>query len=118
MNAAETTKERWCEAEILRLTGEIALKLPQLGPLHAEAYFELALTLAREQEAKSWELRAASSMAQLWRDQGMHDKAHALLAPIHDWFTEGFARYDLRQAKALLVETSSHPGNGTPARPR
>jgi predicted ATPase/class 3 adenylate cyclase len=115
MNAAETTKERWCEAEILRLTGEIALKLPQLGASHAEAYFELALALARDQEAKSWELRAATSMAQLWRDQGMHAKAHALLAPIHDWFTEGSRQHDLRQAKALLVETSSHQGNGTPA---
>ena len=69
MTAVETTKERWYEAEINRIRGEIALKLPQLGPSQAEAYFERALAVARAQQAKSWELRAAMSMARLWRGQ-------------------------------------------------
>jgi class 3 adenylate cyclase/predicted ATPase len=104
MTAAATTKERWCEAEILRITGEIARKLPQLGRSQAEAYFERALKVARVQQAKSWELRAATSMARLWRDQSMGEKAHALLAPIYGWFTEGLDTYDLKQARALLAE--------------
>src|SRR5262245_25850618 len=70
MTAVETTKERWYEAEINRIKGEIALKLPQLGSSQAEAYFERALTVARAQQAKSWELRAAMSMARLWHDKG------------------------------------------------
>jgi predicted ATPase len=107
MTAMETTKERWYEAEINRITGEIALKLPQLGSSQAGAYFERALTVARAQQAKSWELRAAMSMARVWHDQGMREKARALLAPIYGWFTEGFDTADLKQAKALLVEMSS-----------
>jgi class 3 adenylate cyclase/predicted ATPase len=99
---AETTKERWYEAEINRIRGEIALKLPQLGPSQAEAYFQRALTVARAQQAKSWELRAAMSMARLWRDQGKRDDARALLAPVYGWFTEGFDTHDLKEAKALL----------------
>jgi predicted ATPase len=102
MTAVETTKERWYEAEINRIKGEIALKLPQLGSSQAEAYFERALTVARAQQAKSWELRAAMSMARLWHDQGMREKARALLAPIYGWFTEGFDTLDLKQAKVLL----------------
>ena len=95
-------KERWYEAEIHRVTGEIAIKLPQLGLSQAEAYFERALTVARAQQAKSWELRAAMSMARFWHDQGMREKARALLAPIYGWFTEGFDTRDLKEAKALL----------------
>jgi predicted ATPase len=102
MAAVETTKERWYEAEIHRVTGEIALKLPQLGSSQAGAYFERALTVARAQQAKSWELRAAMSMARLWLDQDMREKARALLAPIYGWFTEGFDTRDLKEAKALL----------------
>ena len=102
MIAVETTKERWYEAEINRIKGEIALKLPQLGSSQAGAYFERALTVARAQQAKSWELRAAMSMARLWHDQGMREKARALLAPIYGWFTEGFDTLDLKQAKVLL----------------
>ena len=70
MTAVETTKERWCEAEVNRIAGEIALKSPEPDAAKAEAYFERALAVAREQQAKSWELRAAMSMARLWRDQG------------------------------------------------
>jgi class 3 adenylate cyclase/predicted ATPase len=107
MAAVETTKERWYEAEIHRVTGEIALKLPQLGSSQAETYFERALTVARAQQAKSWELRAAMSMARLWHDQGMREKARALLAPIYGWFTEGFDTLDLKQAKVLLDALAS-----------
>jgi predicted ATPase len=104
MTAVETTKERWYEAEINRIKGEIALKLPQLGPSEAEACFGRAFTVARAQQAKSWELRAAMSMARLWRGQGMQEKARALLATIYGWFTEGLDSPDLKQARALLVE--------------
>ena len=107
MTAVETTKERWFEAEIHRVAGEIALKLPQLGSSQAETYFERALTVARVQQAKSWELRAAMSMARLWRDQRKHQLARELLAPICGWFTEGFDTLDLMEAKALLEELAS-----------
>jgi predicted ATPase len=70
----------------------------------AQAYFERALLIARNQQAKSWELRAAISMARLWRDQGKRQAARNLLAPIYDWFAEGFDTLDLKQAKALLDE--------------
>jgi predicted ATPase len=70
----------------------------------AKAYFKRALAIAREQNAKSWELRAAMSMARLWRDQGKRQQAHELLAPVYRWFTEGFDTLDLKQAKALLDE--------------
>jgi class 3 adenylate cyclase/predicted ATPase len=102
MTAVETTKERWYEAEINRIRGEIALKLPQLGPSQAEAYFERALAVAREQQAKSWELRAAMSMAQLWRGRAKRNEARDLLAPVYSGFTEGFDTHDLKEAKALL----------------
>ena len=69
-----------------------------------EEYFERALGIAREQQAKSWELRAAMSMARLWRDQGRRDEARDLLAPLYGWFTEGFATRDLKEAKVLLDE--------------
>jgi class 3 adenylate cyclase/predicted ATPase len=106
MTAVETTKERWFEAELNRLAGEIALKLPQLGSSQAEAYFERALAVARVQQARSWELRAAMSMARLWLNQDMREKARALLAPIYGCFSEGFYTPDLKQAKTLLAETS------------
>jgi class 3 adenylate cyclase/predicted ATPase len=104
MTMVETTKERWTEAEIHRLAGEIALKSPKPDAAKAEAYFERALAVARAQQAKSWELRAAMSMARLWRDQGKRDAARDLLAPVYGWFTEGFDTLDLKEAKALLDE--------------
>jgi predicted ATPase len=67
-------------------------------------YFERALAVARAQQARSWELRAAMSMARLWRDQGKRDEARALLAPVYNWVTEGFDTLDLKEAKALLDE--------------
>jgi predicted ATPase len=66
--------------------------------------FKRALAVARQQQAKSWELRAATSMARLWRDQGKRDQAHELLAPVYGWFTEGFNTLDLKEGKALLDE--------------
>jgi predicted ATPase len=76
-------------------------------PTKAEAYFERALAVARAQQAKSWELRAAMSMARLWRDQGKRQEARELLAPVYGWFTEGFDTLDLKEAKALLGELAS-----------
>jgi class 3 adenylate cyclase/predicted ATPase len=102
--AVETTKERMREAEVNRVAGEIALKSPEPNVAKAEAYFERALAVARKQQAKSWELRAAMSMARLWRDQGKRDEARDLLAPVYGWFTEGFDTLDLKEAKALLDE--------------
>ena len=104
MTAVETTKERATEAEILRIAGEIALMSPERDATKAEVYFERALAVARQQQAKSWELRAAMSMARLWRDQGKRQHAHDLLAPVYTWFTEGFDTLDLKDAKALLEQ--------------
>ena len=104
MTAMETTKEKWSEAEVHRTAGEIALKLPEPDAVRAEAYFERALTVARQQQAKSWELRASMSLARLWRDQGKPQQARELLAPVYGWFTEGFDTRDLKEAKALLEE--------------
>jgi class 3 adenylate cyclase/predicted ATPase len=102
--AVETRKERWCEAEVSRITGEIALMSPQPDAAKAEAYFQHALAVAREQRAKSWELRAAASLARLWRNQDKRQQAYDLLAPVYGWFTEGFDTLDLKEAKALLNE--------------
>ena len=102
-----TSKESWSEAEVNRIAGEIALKSPARDAAKAQSYFERALAVARQQQAKSWELRAAMSMARLWRDQGKRDEARDLLAPVYGWFTEGFDTLDLKEAKALLDELSS-----------
>jgi class 3 adenylate cyclase/predicted ATPase len=107
MTAVETTKEKLAEAEVYRIAGEIALKSPKPDAAKAEAYFERALTVARQQQAKSWELRAAMSMARLWRDRGKRDEARDLVAPVYGWFTEGFDTLDLKEAKALLDELAS-----------
>ncbi len=104
MTAVETTKERWCEAEVHRVAGEIALISPEPDAAKAEQYFERALAVARQQQAKSWELRAAMSLARLWRNQGKVQQARELLAPVYGWFTEGFDTLDLKEAKALLAE--------------
>ena len=98
----ETTKETWWEAEVHRTAGEIMLLAPEPDAAKAETYFNQALSVSRAQEAKSWELRAAMSMARLWGDQGKPQHARELLAPVYGWFTEGFDTRDLREAKALL----------------
>ena len=102
MTVTETTKETWCEAEIHRTAGEIALMSPEPDAAKAQAYFERAIAIARAQQAKSWELRAATSLARLWRDRGKRQQARDLLAPVYGWFTEGFDTADLKDAKALL----------------
>ena len=105
--AMETTKEKWFEAEVNLIAGEIALMSPEPDAAKAEAYFERALAVARQQQAKSWELRAAMSIARLWRDQGKPQQARELLAPVYGWFTEGFDTRDLKEAKALLEELAA-----------
>ena len=87
-----------------RMAGEIALIFPEPDAPKAEACFERALAVARQQQAKSWELRAAMSMARMWRDQGKRQQAHDLLAPVYGWFTEGFDTLDWKDAKALLEQ--------------
>jgi predicted ATPase len=104
---AATTKETWCEAEVHRVAGEITLKLPGPDVAKAEAYFERALEVACQQQAKSWELRAPMSLARLWRAQGKVQQARELLAPVYGWFTEGFDTRDLKEAKALLEELTA-----------
>jgi predicted ATPase len=101
------TKEKWFEAEVHRIAGEIALQSPQPDVAKAQADFERALAVARKQQAKSWELRAAMSMARLWRDRGKTVEARELLAPVYGWFTEGFDTRDLKEAKALLEESAA-----------
>jgi class 3 adenylate cyclase/predicted ATPase len=107
MTAAKTTKEKWCEAEIHRTAGEIELKSPKRDAAKAQTHFERALAVARTQQAKSWELRAATSLARLWCDQGKRDKAHDLLVSVYGWFTEGFDTLGLKEAKALLEQLHS-----------
>ena len=101
---ADDSGERWWEAELHRLRGELALVQSTENHTEAEACFQQALKVAQGQSAKAFELRAATSLARLWADQGERQKAHDLLAPIHDWFTEGFDTADLKDAKALLDE--------------
>ena len=104
MAAAQTTKETLWDAEIHRMAGEIALLSPERNIAKAQAYFQRSLEIARAQQARSWELRAATSLARLWRDQGRRAEARDLLAPVYGWFTEGFDTLDLKEAKALLDE--------------
>jgi predicted ATPase len=96
--------ERWWEAEVHRVAGETALASPNPDVVKAEAYFENALAVARKQQAKSFELRTAVSVARFWRDQGKRNEARDLLTPIYGWFTEGFETRDLKKAKVLLNE--------------
>ena len=107
ITAVETSGETWAQAELQRIAGELVLLSPQPDEAKAQSYFDHALTVARQQQAKSWELRAAMSLARLWRDQGKVQQARELLAPVYGWFTEGFDTRDLKEAKALLEELAS-----------
>jgi predicted ATPase len=100
------TAERWFEAELHRLRGEALLKSFEPGHTEdsAEAAFRRALEIASRQGAQLWALRAGTSLAELWRDQGKRQQAQDLLAPIYGWFTEGFDTLDLKEAKALLEQ--------------
>jgi predicted ATPase len=91
-------------AEAHRLRGELLLCRAAPDAVQAEACFQQALVIARSQQAKSWELRAATSLSRLWQQQGKRDEARELLTPIYSWFTEGFDTADLQEAKALLDE--------------
>ncbi len=97
---------RWWEAELYRLRGELLLQHAVAQPGEAEACFQQALAVARRQQAKSLELRAAMSLARLWQHQGKRTEAHQLLAEVYGWFTEGFDTADLQEAKALLEALS------------
>jgi predicted ATPase len=99
--------EHWFEAELHRLRADVLLAGSLGQASNAEGSLRSALTVAREQGAKWWELRAATSMARLWRKQGKRDEARELLAPVYGWFTEGFDTLDLKQAKALLDELAA-----------
>jgi class 3 adenylate cyclase/predicted ATPase len=116
MAAVETTKENWFEAEINRVAGEIALLGTEPDAARAEAYFASALEIARKQQARSWELRAAMSMARLLCAQGKQERARDILAPVYGWFTQGFDTLDLREAKLLLGELAQdQPIDATPS---
>jgi class 3 adenylate cyclase/tetratricopeptide (TPR) repeat protein len=104
----ERNDERLYEAEVHRIRGELLLKQDTPDLPQAESCFQQALTLARRQRAKSWELRAAMSMCRLWQQQGRLDEARTLLTPIHGWFTEGFDTPDLHDAEMLLAELGHH----------
>jgi predicted ATPase len=120
--AFEATGRGALLAELYRLQGEFLLRQTVPDTAHAEICFQQALAIARRQQTKSWELRAATSLSRLWQQQGKRLEAHALLAPVYGWFTEGFDTVDLQEAKALLEElgdtTSAHqtsliPSNST-----
>src|SRR5215467_5418920 len=100
LQMVQRTGERWFVAELNRLKGQLLLR--QGGAQAAEELYHIALAIAREQQAKLWELRAAASLALLRGDQGSRTKARDVLAPVYGWFTEGFDTPDLKEAKTLL----------------
>jgi predicted ATPase len=104
LRAVHDTGEHFYAAELQRLKGAFLLQLSVDNQREAETCFQHAMTIAQDQGAKSWELRAATSLARLWQSQGKCEEAHDLLAPIYNWFTEGFDTADLKDAKALLDE--------------
>ena len=103
MTRAETTGDHWYEAELYRLKGELLLQQNSANQAEAETCFQQAMAIAQNQQAKSLELRAATSLARLWQRQGKRQEAYDLLAPVYTWFTEGFDTADLQDAKALLA---------------
>ncbi len=106
LQIVKRTGERWLAAELYRHKGELLLRQGQSEA--AEELYRKALSIAQEQEAKLWELRAAASLARLRRDQGRRAEARDLLAPVYGWFTEGFDTPDLIEAKALLDELRAY----------
>jgi predicted ATPase len=102
IQTAEITNERFFEAELHRLRGEMLLTLGRRS--EAEAGLLRALTIARQQQAHWWELRAATSLAKHWRDEGKSLEAYSLLQPVYSWFVEGFDTTSLKDAKALVDE--------------
>jgi len=116
LDRVEETGERWFEAELHRMMGELMLRLPRSDPTAAEARFGHAAATARQQGAKLWELRAATCLARYWREQGRRGEAHGLLTPLYSQFTEGFETPDLQAASAILRETTANfePKNPIP----
>ena len=106
---AHNTGEQYYKAELYRLNGELLLRQAVPDEKQTATCFQQALTVARHQQARSWELRAATSLARLWRNRGKRDAARDLLAPLHASFTEGFDTPDLRDAKALLDDLRDLP---------
>src|SRR5262249_17500800 len=102
LTLVDTTGECWCEPELYRLKGALLLQQSLDNATEAEACFQHAIRIAQSQQTKSWELRAARSLSKLWQQQGKRQEAHDLLAPVYNWFTEGFDTADLKDAKALL----------------
>jgi predicted ATPase len=102
--AAQATGERWGEAELYRLRASLLLRQTGTPQAEVETWLQRALDVARRQEAKSLELRAAMSLSRLWHQEGKRQEAHDLLAVVYAWFTEGFDTADLQEAKALLEE--------------
>ena len=104
--AVNRSEERMYEAELWRLRGELTLQASaqstESSAQEAEGYFRKALAIARQQQAKSWELRASTRLARLWQQQDKREDARQLLAEIYGWFTEGFDTKDLQEAKALI----------------
>jgi predicted ATPase len=109
LGLVEKNRQRLHEAELYRLRGEILLQQSVSDEQQAEASFRQALDIARHQQAKSWELRAAVSLSRLWQQQGKRDAARALLTPVYGWFTEGFETADLQDARALLETLAEGP---------
>jgi predicted ATPase len=101
LERSERHQELWCIAELLRIKGEVALDTPD-GGAAAEGHFKRSIEWARRQSALSWELRTATSLARMWRDQHLIDEARDLLAPVYARFSEGFETADLRAARRLL----------------
>ena len=116
LELVEKYEERVWEAELHRLQGELFLQQDVANAAQAALCFQQALAIARRQEAKSLELRAARSLARLWQHQGKRAEAYALLAPVYGWFTEGFDTADLQEAKGLLEALGGAHGRGHPAR--
>jgi predicted ATPase len=112
LTLVNTTRERFYEAEMHRLQGELLLERAIPEAQQAEACFQQALALARRQDAKSLELRATMSLSRLWQQQGKRQEAHDLLAEVYAWFTEGFDTADLQEAKALLAVLEEAHGRG------
>jgi predicted ATPase len=104
VTAVETRKETWCEAEVHRTAGEIALLSPERDAAKVRSVFRPRARSRASAAAKSWELRASMSLARLWRSQEKVQQARELLAPVYGWFTEGFDTRDLKEAKVLLEE--------------
>jgi predicted ATPase len=107
LDRVEETGERWFEAELHRISGELMLRRAEADPAAAEGRFAHAAAMARQQGAKLWELRAATCLARLWSEQGRRGEAHDLLTPLYNQFTEGFGTPDLQAASAILRDTAA-----------